>query len=295
MAVNETDISTLYKSLVADGIETINEQYDARRLLRDKYAEAVISTITTAMSLAVQSVGQDVINSKQADLIVEQTNTQEKQTLLVDEQVKTQAQDTAIKTYNAENTVVSQNEILQQQKLTEVQKTAQLTQVVSEATDKQPYNVANVEKQGVILDKQALKLVEDTDLVATQADSIEQQVIDNRQIKALEHIKEVFSSAMVGAMTVSSDMWTFLFSMAASLLDELENYQGTWDATTAFTHESPVEGDFYRVVVPDGATDLKDVDGTSGWVDGNIMYYDGAKWKKSNYTLPSDTTVTKAS
>ena len=172
-----------------------------------------------------------------------------------------------------------------------VQRQPQIDQQLSEAKAKQTFNVANVEKQGLLLDEQIDKLKADTELVKAQELAIEEQVIDNRKIKALDIIGETYSGAMTGGLVVTADMWTVFYSLAASLFDELKSYKGAWDATVAFTPPAaPLDGDFFNVSV-EGTIN---VDGTSSWAVGDLIYFDGTKWKKSPTKLPTNTVVVKA-
>ena len=77
--------------------------------------------------------------------------------------------------------------------------------------------LANAQKQGVILDKQATKLDADTSLVTAQEDAITQQVIDNRKIKVFDGLGDTYGTNGAGGLTVSSDMWEFYFNIGADL------------------------------------------------------------------------------
>jgi len=158
------------------------------------------------------------------------------------------------------------------------------------------------QKQNTILDKQASKLDADTSLVEAQEDAVTQQVIDNRKIKALEQVGGTFEGAMMGGMLVTAEMWQFFFSFASSLGDELLSWKGDWDATTAFNPTTPVKGDFYSVTTDAANVDEEtgiinngvNVDGTSSWSVGEILWFDGGKWTKSIVKLPTNTDMTKA-
>jgi len=90
-------------------------------------------------------------------------------------------------------------------------------------------NYENAVKQGTILSKQAIKLDADTSLVASQEDAITQQVIDNRKIKVFDGLGEVFGTMGAGGLTVSSEMWTYLFNIGSDLAG------GTNPTTTTIT------------------------------------------------------------
>jgi len=161
----------------------------------------------------------------------------------------------------------------------------------------------NKEKQGELIDQQVLKLVADTDLVSAQEEAITRQVIDNRNIKIFDGLLECYGTTGAGGLTVSADMWSFVFKMASSVIDELKTFKGMWDATVAFpTIASPAYGDYVGVSVT-GTTSVDgfggtylDKDGTTVlnyWKAGDIVMYDGNKWKKSQIASPSSTTIAK--
>jgi len=80
-----------------------------------------------------------------------------------------------------------------------------------------PTQVANAQKQGTLLDKQATKLDADKRLVDAQEDAIIQQVIDNRNIKVLQVLGDTFGTVGAGGLTVSADMWQSMFGLANTI------------------------------------------------------------------------------
>jgi len=85
----------------------------------------------------------------------------------------------------------------------------------------------NKTKQGTILEKQAAKLDADTDLVKAQKDAISQQVIDNRKIKVFDGLLDSYGTNGAGGLTVSTDMWKYVFDLAADLTTQTAPAQGT--------------------------------------------------------------------
>lgn len=145
-----------------------------------------------------------------------------------------------------------------------------------------------------ITEHQATKALNDANLVAAQQKALEEQVIDNRKIKAISALSSTYGTIGAGGLTLSDDMWEIYFSLIIDLVNELKNYQGTWNAATNVPNigaiEEPVVGDFYRVDVA-GTIDL---DGISSWLEGDIVYYDGTKWDLNTLLVPTDTSVTGA-
>jgi len=65
MAVNTTEINSVYEALITLASTTINEQFEAGRLVGTDYATVLNSTITTAMQLAINSVQEQPIKDAQ--------------------------------------------------------------------------------------------------------------------------------------------------------------------------------------------------------------------------------------
>lgn len=93
-----------------------------------------------------------------------------------------------------------------------VQRQPMLDQQLEEAQQGQASRVANLAKQGVILDKQALKLDKEITMTEAQTDAITQQVIDNRRIKIMATLGDTYSTMAANQLTVNADMWTVLFN-----------------------------------------------------------------------------------
>lgn len=147
-----------------------------------------------------------------------------------------------------------------------------------------------------LAENQAAKVLE-------EKNALVQSVIDNRKIKALDSLADTYGTFGAGGLTMSGEMWNIYFGIVADLVSELNDYKGTWNATTNTPDisaiENPVPGDFYGVTVA-GSTNL---DGTSTWEVGDIVVFtagvDGdatnGYWKKSRTGLPTSTTVSKVS
>jgi hypothetical protein len=147
-----------------------------------------------------------------------------------------------------------------------------------------------------LVENQASKLAE-------ERKALIQSVIDNRKIKALDSLADTYGTFGAGGLTMSSDMWNVYFGLVSDLVSELNDYKGTWNATTntpnISTIANPLPGDFYVVTVA-GSTNL---DGTSTWAVGDVVVFtagiDGdttnGYWKKSRVSLPTSTSVSRVS
>lgn len=150
-----------------------------------------------------------------------------------------------------------------------------------------------------LTEAQADQAENQAELIEQQENSLAEQTIDNRKIKALDSLADTYGTFGAGGSTLSSDMWNTYFQLVASLVSKLTDYKGEWDASTNTPDISaiadPVPGDFYRVSVA-GSTNL---DGTDSWSLNDIVVFvqqnedTGGYWKKSDVVLPANTTVSK--
>jgi len=145
-----------------------------------------------------------------------------------------------------------------------------------------------VEPYKITLGKyQSDKALADVNMTGAQQTALEEQVIDNRYIKAIDSLSSTYGTFGAGGLTVSSDQWNKYYTLIGELVEDLRDYKGEWDATGVFPGAADgVLGDFYVVSV--GGSIM--LDGIKVWTAGDITYYDGAKWKKLDST-PASTTV----
>ena len=217
--IDLTELNDIYSELDTQLKSTLNAQWDNNRLRGDAYAEVVAQSITAMF----QTVASLMAQRMQLDEQARQADAELAEKIRVnDKQIESMAVEDALKNtqkLELELNGVAQRLIMAEQKNNVAKDTdtkqAQinmLVQQLSEATEKQPCNVANVRKQGVLLDKQATKLDADTGLVNTQAQAIEEQVIDNRRIKMIQVMGDTYGTVGAGGLTVSADMWTTFFT-----------------------------------------------------------------------------------
>jgi len=108
--------------------------------------------------------------------------------------------------------------------------TTSAMQTAISLTDKEVMADANYDntiKQGDILDKQATKLTADTSLVGAQEAAITQQVVDNRKIKVFAGLLDSYGTNGAGGLSVSTDMWKYVFDLAANLTTQTAPTQST--------------------------------------------------------------------
>lgn len=146
---------------------------------------------------------------------------------------------------------------------------------------------------------QADKALADTNYVDEQNAALVTSLSDNRRIKALTSLADTYGTFGAGGLTMSADMWTTYFNIVSSLVSNLNDYQGEWDASTNSPDISatlnPKIGDFYRV----STTGTTDLDGTNNWTVNDLVVFssksgtDTGYWKLSDISLPTTTTVTR--
>ena len=205
-SIDTKAISDLYDVFAEKAITTLSTEKNGRRLTQGEYAKGLTTLIMPMLQLSAQTIQQ----KPQIDAQVALTTSQK---------VSIDSEKTIKENQSAKDLLLkdAQVALVSQQKSTESERTAQVHQVVEEAVAKQTYNVFNVQKQGVILDKQAIKLDQDTQLTTAQAQAIGDQVVDNRRIKIIQTLGDTYSTMAANTLTVSSDMWKVLFDKISEL------------------------------------------------------------------------------
>ncbi|AZU99645.1 hypothetical protein SBP1_gp053 [Vibrio virus vB_VspP_SBP1] len=153
------DEAGLYDELMRSMKTHLVEEYDAGRLTGDGYAKVYLGGTQQAMQTALQFVLQQELTNAQIAQIQLQNDKIVKDTALVDAQIALIQAQTA--------QAQAETALLNQRLLTETENTALVTA-----------QVANAGKQGVILDKQALKLDADTEVAVEQKYNLQAQRLD---------------------------------------------------------------------------------------------------------------------
>lgn len=80
--------------------------------------------------------------------------------------------------------------------------------------------VATESDKIALVAQQLAKLTADTNYVSAQQAALEEQVQDNKLIKAIDALGDTFGTFGAGGLTVSSDMWAAYFGMVYDLTGE---------------------------------------------------------------------------
>lgn len=103
-----------------------------------------------------------------------------------------------------------QNEILQQQK--------RGVQIDNDSKANQaPDKAENLKKQGRLLEAQIAKLNRENELANTQKQAIDEQVKDNRLIKATSILADFIAGNQAGGMIVPTDMTRYFFDLTDNI------------------------------------------------------------------------------
>lgn len=140
-------------------------------------------------------------------------------------------------------------------------------------------------------ENQADKILADKLNVEEQTIQLPRSVRYNNRIKGLDSLMDMMGTFGAGGLTFDDSQWTFMYDQLASLITDLNDYKGEWNASINTPDISAVtdmeEGDFYRVSTA-GGTNL---DGTDTWAINDVAVYIGERWIKSDVIIPSSFNV----
>lgn len=88
---------------------------------------------------------------------------------------------------------------------------------ISDKMLKNPQEVANLAKQGIILDKQSLKLDADIAETTTRKDKMVEQVEHNKIIKAMDAMGDMIGTIGAGGIAVHKDVFKVFFKLNKDL------------------------------------------------------------------------------
>ena len=97
----------------------------------------------------------------------------------------------------------------------------ELKESILDRQGKRPLELANLTKQGTLIDKQIDKIVEDKDYVTSQKTSMLEQVNHNKIIKAMDSMGDMIGTLGAGGLVPHSTMFGVYFRLN-QLLTEIE-------------------------------------------------------------------------
>ena len=93
----------------------------------------------------------------------------------------------------------------------------ELKESILDRQQKRPIEVANLTKQGTLIDNQVSKMIEDTLYVIAQKTSMLQQVEHNKIIKAMDSMGDMIGTIGAGGLVPSTSMFGVYFSLNQQL------------------------------------------------------------------------------
>lgn len=186
----------------SDLTDTTLVQYRVYQTYDVDYLQDYLDVYDTLVdsSIKSQTEGVDSILTKQFDLL-DNSNGQ----LTVKEVV------------GAKNTAYSN---LRAQIMSNSQKTAM---AILEKRYKFSKELEQQDKQLAMMDSQVDKAAYDAGYVLAQTIALEEQVVDNRRIKALDSLADTYGTAMAGGITVTTEMWTTYYDIVTDLAVGVSN------------------------------------------------------------------------
>lgn len=187
----KTEVKTLYKELLTEAKENdffletknnIQEAINSLAISDEKKADALIAMYAQLASVTVSKTFD------QAIIIIDKATKLPKELLEMDKKI---------------DIATAQEEELQES--------------ILDRQQKRPVEVANLTKQGQLLDKQVAKLTEDILYIVAQKTSMLEQVQHNKIIKAMDSMGDMIGTLGAGGLVPGAAMFEVYFKLNKSL------------------------------------------------------------------------------
>lgn len=187
----KTEVKTLYKELLTEAKENdffletknnIQEAINSLAISDEKKADALIAMYAQLASVTVSKTFD------QAIIIIDKATKLPKELLEMDKKI---------------DIATAQEEELQES--------------ILDRREKRPVEVANLTKQGQLLDKQVAKLAEDILYIVAQKTSMLEQVQHNKIIKAMDSMGDMIGTIGAGGLVPGAAMFEVYFKLNKSL------------------------------------------------------------------------------
>ncbi|MBD3831223.1 MAG: hypothetical protein IE890_12165 [Arcobacter sp.] len=187
----KTEVKTLYKELLTEAKENdffletknnIQEAINSLAISDEKKADALIAMYAQLASVTVSKTFD------QAIIIIDKATKLPKELLEMDKKI---------------DIATAQEEELQES--------------ILDRREKRPVEVANLTKQGQLLDKQVAKLTEDILYIVAQKTSMLEQVQHNKIIKAMDSMGDMIGTLGAGGLVPGAAMFEVYFKLNQSL------------------------------------------------------------------------------
>ena len=296
----------IFDKLISAINDNIKVEYDNGRIVGQEYSTVYLGALQSVIAQSMQFLEQEKLLEAQIDVERQKIismgidddikQAQSAKDLLVkDKQIADIAEGTLLKGKQIDTIVSEINSRDEQSAKDLLVKDKQIADIAADTAAKdyallnlQPITKSKAQEElQVMLDTHASKVAisgyqadkvgKDVAMTAAQIKALEEQVIDNRYIKAIDSLSSVYGTFGAGGINVSSDQWGMYYKLISEMIEDLRDYKGVWNAAGPFPGPADgTVGDFYVVSVT-GNTSL---DGIASWTANDIAFYDGAKWKK---------------
>lgn len=236
----------VFDTLISAINSNIKIQYDEGRLSGADYASVYLGSMQSAIAQSMQfilsekAIEADVANKeKQLEILQKQLETEEFKVneLLPLQKAKMEEEIDLLQTQESEMLLNGASSRALQDERTKTQEhitdkaeqdalLASANAYIADATKDNKVSISDNElavSTGTVPHKisisghQATKAGYEADYVNSQREALEQQVIDNRKIKALDSLAQTYGTFGAGGLTLSSSMWSTYFNIAADL------------------------------------------------------------------------------
>lgn len=195
----------------------------------EKKAEMLI---TLESNLAASTISKAM---DQSIIIVDKTSKIALENALLQKQIDVEQKNIELK--NAQITSISKDDIIKDRQATKldneidliIEQKNEMKESVLDRQQKRPKEVANLEKQGTLIDGQVSKINEDKLYVIAQKTSMLEQVGHNKIIKAMDSMADMIGTLGAGGLKPSSEMFKIYFTLNKNLttIDLPTNYDVT--------------------------------------------------------------------
>lgn len=220
-AQNEWEGTGIFDKLIAAVNKNIEGQYNKNRITGPDYANVYLGSMQSVIAQSMEFLLRENVTEAQVDLLRQQKLSETERTRLANAQAEGQE-------YTVARILPEQARQLEGQAAV-----AQVNKGIAYATQQDKIDTSSYKKQveevnkdisvGTKTSKIALvagqvnKLTADTNYVGAQQTALEEQVEDNRLIKAIDALGDTYGTFGAGGLTVSSDMWATYYGMITSL------------------------------------------------------------------------------
>ena len=210
----------LENTLLQKQIDEITNSIEIRTTQNTKDIEVKTAQI---VSMEIEDTIKQAQNTKDIEVKTAQIVSMTKEDLVKDKQALDIAKSTEVKT--AQITSITKDNLIKDKQVAKLDEEIdllesqdlELKESILDRQQKRPVEIANLTKQGTLIDGQVSKLIEDTLYVIAQKTSMLQQVEHNKIIKAMDSMGDMIGTIGAGGLVPSASMFGVYFSLNQQL------------------------------------------------------------------------------